>query len=113
MNGKVKDLIGLKGVAAFHTFHTLLLTYYMSPVSGYNDKQYADFLKDFSKFDDDKKKEAFKIALTLGEFSTDELQALFDCYDMAKEEINALGVDKILEILSNVCVEIAKIKVFF
>lgn len=111
MSGKVKELKGLKGVGAFHTYHTLLLTYFMSPIAQF--KEYETFLSEFAQWSDEEKSKAVKIALTLGEFKVDELMSLLEFEGKTKEELGALSVDEILNAVADVCVEISHIKVFF
>lgn len=114
-----EEIKGIKGAAAFHTAQVLLLSYYMIPTFREGKETYLEFLDRFSKMDDEEKQKVFKIGATFADLKPNEVEAVL-CFAKDKNgvpygkcNIGTLGINEFYELISEICLAVVNIKLFF
>ena len=112
---KVLELRGYKSLRALNAFNTLMLGLKMLP--SYMTESYADFFARIQEMPENDQKKMIKEAAMFVELHEDEVKALVCfCADkngvpFREENLKNLAPDHIIEIIVEVCAEIAKIKI--
>lgn len=114
-----ENIKGIKGLYAFKALQTLLLSYYLLPEFKKPNEKYDEFLKRFSEMEDGEKKEVLNKALYFAGIEPAEIEALI-CFasdpngvPYCKNNLNNLSIEQLFELIVDVCLEVARIKVFF
>lgn len=116
---RAEEIKGIKGLCAFKALHTLLFNYYLLPEFKKDKETYGDFLKRFHKMDDDEKREVLEMSLYFAGIEVKEIETLVSFAEdvngvhYSKASMNNLDFPQLFEIIIDVCLEVAKIKVFF
>ncbi len=114
-----ENIKGIKGLYAFKALQTLLLSYFLLPEFKEPNEKYDDFLKRFSEMDDSQRKEVLQKSLYFAGIEPAEIEALI-CFatdnngvPYCRNNINNLSIEQLFSIIIDVCLEVARIKVFF
>lgn len=113
------NLSGIKSVWAFQVMHTLLMGYWMIPNFESEKESFEKFLERFEQGSEEEKRAIFQKAMYLVKLNKDEILAVCgfakdkNGIEYSAENIENLSFDEISQIIIDVCVEIARIRVFF
>lgn len=113
------NLQGIKSVYAFQVMHTLLLGYYTIPNFENRKESFEAFLKRFEIGTEEEKRAILTRAIYLVKLEKDEILAVCgfgkdkNGVPYSAENIENLSHLEICNLIIEVCLEIAKIKVFF
>lgn len=117
INGE--EIKGIKGLYAFKALQTLLLSFYLLPEFKTEKESYDDFLRRFSDMPEEEKRSVLNKSLYFAGIDTKEIEALI-CFakdtngiPYGKHNINNLSIEQMFEIIVDVCLAVARIKVFF
>lgn len=114
---KVLELKGYKSLRALNAFNTLMLGLKMLPA--YMGEDYEPFLDRIHKMTPEDQKKMIREAAMFVELQKEEVEAII-CFCADKngvpytsENLKSLGPNQLIDIIVNVCFEIAQIKIDF
>lgn len=114
---KVLELKGYKSLRALNAFNALMLGLKMLPA--YMGEDYEPFLKRIHEMPSDDQRKMIREAAMFVELQKEEVEAII-CFCTDKngvpytsENLKNLGPDHLIDIIVNVCFEIAQIKIDF
>lgn len=115
----VGEIRGIKGLLAFKAMHTLLFGYFLLPEHRKGNENYDKFLRRFSEMTEAEKREVFNQALYVCGIDEKEIITLAEfCKDANgipynKQSLVGAPIDDVFNIVIDVCLAVASVKVFF
>lgn len=116
MKASVKQARGVAGARAFQVYHRLVFGLNMTPLNA--GKKYDEWVREFEAKTDEDKRRDLAVACLLVDLEPEEMHALLALASdpngnpLGPENVSGLPPNEIVEIMTDVCMELSKIPLY-